>query len=393
MLKHFNFILWLLLSTSIFAQTKKTNNKVTPANTPTDEKPVYKRKLYLSELSNNNDIYYFKDKPFTGTCVDVFDDKTKKQELDFVNGILHGKKIEYFKGGILVRAVIQFSNGMREGTYHLYHSNGNIKEIGKYSQDLLDSTVVAFYENGNKKYEFQYNKGVKYGLSLTYFSNGNLEQKSFIVNDVPEGIVETYYEAGNIRYYANYKNGFRHGKYERYHLTGIKAEESYYIEGIQDSISLFWDNVFGTLTKQEYYKKGKKEGLWITYNFFADTLTVKTYENDVLNGPFRIYATENIVTPNPNNDNFEKGKKQYSSSYYHELDEYGTYVNGQLDGVFKSGLYHREKHVEGNYSNGIPVGEWKYYNARGKVVLYELYNEDGELIKQKPKLKKQTETE
>ena len=96
MLKNFNLILLLFLSSSIFAQTKKNNTKVTPTIAPSDEKPVYKRKLYLSELTNNNDIYYYKDKLFTGTCIDIFEDKTKKQELDFVNGILHGKKIEYF---------------------------------------------------------------------------------------------------------------------------------------------------------------------------------------------------------------------------------------------------------------------------------------------------------
>jgi hypothetical protein len=61
---------------------------------------------------------------------------------------------------------------------------------------------------------------------------------------------------------------------------------------------------------------------------------------------------------------------------------------GKLDGVFKAGLYNRENHVEGFYKEGTMVGEWKYYNVDDKLVLYELYNDEGVLLKQKPKLKK-----
>ncbi len=339
-------------------------------------KQVYKRKMPFNQLVEINGVYHYNNKPFTGSAFETFDDKykTTRQEFDFVNGILHGKKIEYFPGGKLKRAVYEFKNGQKNGQYILYNDNGNIKEIGKYTNELLDSNVVAFYKNGNKKYEFYYEMGIKKGKSVTYFSNGNIEQSSFIVNGVPEGLVETYYEAGNIRQKAYYKDGFRHGPYERYHLTGIKAEESYYYQGYMDSVSYFWDNVFGTKLKQEYYNKGKKEGTWINFNQFGDTLSVYNYKNDKFNGSFRKYA-----------ENFKIEDKTIFKSnptYKLILDEYGFYIDGKLDGIFKAGLYNKEKHVEGTYKNGQRIGEWKYYNKEDKIILIEKYNDDGTLLEE-----------
>ena len=89
---------------------------------------------------------------------------------------------------------------------------------------------------------------------------------------------------------------------------------------------------------------------------------------------------------NGKNEKFDRSKS--SKVYVRVLDEYGTYVDGKLDGEFKTGLYNREAHAEGTYSMGIMVGEWQYFNEDDKLVLLEKYNEAGELIYQKPKLQR-----
>jgi antitoxin component YwqK of YwqJK toxin-antitoxin module len=359
---------------------------------PKADPRIVKRKVKTEELQNINEVYYFNNKPYTGTSIDVFPDRSKMQEIEWVNGLLHGKKTEFFKGGVLVRAMITFREGKRNGPFIFYHSNGKISLRGKYVNDELDSTVNAFYENGNNKYIHNFNMGVQVGELVTFYKNGNVEQKVTLLNQKPHGKMMSYYEAGNLRLESYYKEGVRNGAYIKYHLTGLIAEESYYKNGIQDSVSRYWDNVFGTLMKEAHFKMGKKEGTWITYNDIGDTITVFNYKDDVLNGPYKKYFAGSEQVGDKGNgrgigtdtSKFDPSKSQ--SVYEYALDEFGTYVDGKLDGEFKTGLYNRQAHAEGTYKMGVMVGEWKYYDEDDKLVLHEKYNDDGELIYQKPKL-------
>ncbi len=359
---------------------------------PANEIKTVKRKIKTGDLLNVNEVFYFNNKPYTGTSIDLFPDKSRMQEIEWVNGILNGAKTEYFKGGVLVRTKMYFKDGKRNGPFVFYHNNGKIKLMGKYVDDLLDSTVNAFFENGKNKYIHHYQMGVQVGESLTFYKNGNIEQKVSLKNEKPHGPMLTYYEAGNLRLESSYNEGVREGRYIRYHLTGGVAEESYFKNGIQDSVSRYWDNVYGTLMKEVYYKMGKKEGAWITYNEKGDTITIFNYKNDVLNGPFKKYFVGFEQIGDKNNgrgiggDTAKFDPRKNQRVYEYALDEYGTYVNGKLDGEFKTGLYNREAHAEGTYKDGVMVGEWKYYDENDKLVLHEKYNDNGELIYQKPKL-------
>jgi uncharacterized protein len=346
-----------------------------------DDKKSIKR-VSLESLENVNEVMFHKGAPFTGHAVDFFPDKVKKQEMYFEQGLLHGLKTEYFEGGMIVRSKLLFNNGKRDGLFYYYHPNGKVKLTGKYIQDELDSVVNAFYDNGKPKYTYHYKMGVKQGESLTYFYNGNLEQKVNLVNGVPSGFMRNYYEAGNIRQESFYTNGIRNGMFYKYHLTGLMAEESYYKNGLLDSVSRYFDNVFGRMMKEEYYKAGKRNGVQITYNELGDTMAVMTYQNDVLNGPFQRYFAGSM--------NFGKKKKTYKG-YVHGLEEKGNYTNGKLDGAFETGITQRDRYATGFFKDGIMVGEWKYFNEKNKLVLHEKYNDDGELIYQKPKLKTEEE--
>ncbi len=344
------------------------------------------RRVKTEQLENINEVYYLNKVPYTGVTFDYFDNNTLMQEINWVNGILEGTKTEYFPGG-LIRAKVNFKAGKRHGPFIFYHDNGNIKLDGNYFDDALDSTINAYYNNGKPKYIHHYDKGVMVGELITFYKNGNIEQKTMLKNERPHGLMLTYYEAGNIRMETNHNEGIREGRFLRYHLTGMLAEESYYKNGFLDSVSKYWDNVFGTLMKEENYKMGKKDGCWITYNEAGDTLTMYNYKEDKLHGPYKIYFSGIVEKGDLNNGKKSQYDRRKSNKMYvRALDEYGFFKNGLKDSVFVTGLYRKENHVEGYFSNGMMVGEWKYYNAKGKMVLHEKYNEDGELIYQKPKI-------
>ena len=379
-------ILLLFTAASLSAQHGKTAPATLPGKSNPTGKQVY-RKVKTDDLQNINEVYHLNGTPFTGTSIDMFPNNTKMQEIQWVNGLLDGTKTEYFLGGTQIRTIMHFRAGKRNGNFIFYYENGKLKLTGKYVDDLLDSTVNAYWENGNMKYIHEYAMGVRVGKTITYYNNGNLEQEVALKNEKPHGLMLTYYEAGNIRLKSNYNEGVRDGQYLRYHLTGLVAEESYYKNGFQDSVARYWDNVFGSIMKEEYFKMGKKEGVWLTFNEAGDTLTMYTYHNDQLDGPYKKYFSGVIDEGDQNNGKDEvydpsKAKKRYVRA----LDEIGNYAEGKLDGEFKTGLYNKANHAEGTYAMGSMIGEWKYYNEKGKVVLHEKYNENGELIYQKPKL-------
>lgn len=372
----YNSIVKILLVLFSFHLSLSAQNKQELIEPKANNKPIVRR-TPIENLENINEVMYYKGVPYTGTSVENFANKVKKQEIQWVNGLIHGTKTEYFEGGIAIRAQLNFVEGKRHGYFYYRYPNGQISLQGKYIENELDSTVNAFYKDGKPKYIHNYNYGIKNGLSITYFPNGNIEQKVMIVNDLPNGQMVNFYEAGNIRLESFYSRGIRNGYYYRYHLTGIKAEESYFKNGIQDSVCKYWDNVFGRLMKIEYYLNGQLNGPQVTFNEFGDTINSLNYENGVLNGPYKKYYT--------GTQSIGKKKNKYKG-YIYGINETGIYVNGLLDGPFKTGLTNKESRAEGTYSNGKMIGEWKYFNAKGKVVLHEKYNEDGELIYQKPKL-------
>jgi len=382
----FRLLITTLLVFSINGLMAQTGSKVQPGKPIPAGKQVY-RKVKTEDLQNINEVYHLNGTPYTGTSIDLFPNNTKMQEIQWVNGLIDGTKTEYFLGGTQTRTLMNFKAGKRNGAFVYYHENGQLKLTGKYVDDLLDSTVNSYFDNGKMKYIHEYAFGVRVGKTITYYKNGNLEQEVSLKNEKPHGLMLTYYEAGNIRLQSNYNEGVRDGQYIRYHLTGLIAEESYFKNGFQDSVSRYWDNVFGSIMKEESFKMGKKEGAWLTFNEAGDTLTQFTYKNDILNGPYKKYFSGIIDEGDASNGKEEvydpsKAKKRYVRA----LDEIGNYTDGKLDGEFKTGLYNKASRAEGTYSMGAMVGEWKYYNEKGKVVLHEKYDDNGELIYQKPKL-------
>ena len=97
----------------LFSQNKKND----PLLQKSPVNKVVIRKIPFSELENRNEVYFLKDKPFTGTSIELFDNKTRMQEIQWKNGLIDGTKIEYFKGGVLIRAKLNFVAGTRNGPF------------------------------------------------------------------------------------------------------------------------------------------------------------------------------------------------------------------------------------------------------------------------------------
>lgn len=341
-------VFFFFLQTKLPAQTRNTQ--------PAKENQNVVR-VYFDALVSNNGIYYYKGVPFTGLSVSKFPSNKKKQELNWVRGVLHGEKLEWFENGTL-KTKMNFVNGQREGAFTLWWSNGNIYMRGTYVNNDYEGRVECFYKSGNIQYVYHYSKGVLHGIATNYFSNGEKENEVNVVNGKSDGVFRAWYPAGNTRKELHFKMGVLHGRSLLWHLNGQMAEESYYKNGVLDSILIAWDAILGTIIKKEHYLNGQKNGVFITYDQFGDTATAMSYKKDKLHGRYVVYQDKKIEAE-------------------------GNYVNGEKHGFWRTGLVSNYQHQEGNYKNGKRIGTWVYYDLNGKKLMIQEYDNNGVFKKEK----------
>ena len=129
----------------------------------------------------------------------------------------------------------------------------------------------------------------------------------------------------------------------KYHRPNGGQETNYKITKSIDNETKkeYYDN--GQIKSVEYYKDGKKEGLWIRY-FYNGNLSIK--------GNFK--------------DNKQEG---YWMSYYDNGQLYldRIYKDGKLEGIWKS-----------YYENGQLNYEWNY--KEGELISQKCWNENGNKI-------------
>ncbi|MFM7764857.1 MAG: hypothetical protein ACKO6I_04285, partial [Sphingomonadales bacterium] len=59
------------------------------------------------------------------------------------------------------------------------------------------------------------------------------------------------------------------------------------------------------------------------------------------------------------------------------------YDDGEKSGYWKHGFSTHYQMREGSYSNGVMVGEWKFYDDKGYILAKQWYNDEGEEVKTK----------
>ena len=188
-----------------------------------------------------------------------------------------------------------------------YYSNGKVKSIIPYKNNLIDGIVKHYYENGNLKSELLYRNGIEENILKTYdengeileklekfeffYPNGNIETRYyFIVNKklgtaYQNGPDEQYYENGNLKSRSIYKNGEIEGYTEHFYengnlesripLSGIaefyyengNLQSKYYVDETHMENIGFWnedgkeDELMNTYNKimREVYKKSRRD--------------------------------------------------------------------------------------------------------------------------------------
>jgi len=132
------------------------------------------------------------------------------------------------------------------------------------------------------------------------------------------------------------------------------------------------------------YHNDKKSGVSTTYMKMADNSLqierIKTYKNDVLDGPYVIYyPTRNIMVKGEYENNYRTGD-WYTYSESEKLSVKQTFSNkGQTS--YKIDYYNNGNiTIKGHYQNGQKEGMWEHYHTNGNIEakgIYKLSHEDG----------------
>lgn len=311
----------------------------------------------FDRLEAKNEVYYFMNKPFTGRSLDRYDNKKRKQILNWKNGLLHGKRTSYFKSG-RIKDVFYFSEGKRTDSFYIYDDFSTLREKGYYKNGLLNGLFQRYYRTGMPYIKSHYKNGVLDGMMTLYYNNGQKESEAMMKNNKKNGVFNAWYEEGTKRKIAFYKEGKREGELINFYPNGDTALIENIKDGKRHGIYKIWDATLKVLIKYEEYKDGKKDGLSLSFDQFGDTLFERNYTNNMLDGDFKSY---------------ESG----------ELESWGKYEEGKKVGYWHEGWASHYKQREGNYTSGTMTGEWLFYDTEGNKLFCSIFNDEGEVTKTK----------
>ncbi|MDC3090486.1 hypothetical protein OA340_01130 [Paracoccaceae bacterium] len=122
----------------------------------------------------------------------------------------HEQKVSIEMDEVVKRDAIfykKFSNIPFSGHIESYHSNGQLKIIGNFSEGKKVGNWIEYYMSGVKKSEGQFANGKKDGLWKHYFLNTNIKEKQLFIDGNKDGLWEKFDVHGTLVQTESYQNG------------------------------------------------------------------------------------------------------------------------------------------------------------------------------------------
>ena len=89
------------------------------------------------------------------------------------NNKINGVSKYWSEDGTLINEV-EYLNGILHGTWKEYYPSGKIKSITEYKFDKKDGLQIIYYENGNKKNQTSFKEGIQSSERLRWTPVGKL---------------------------------------------------------------------------------------------------------------------------------------------------------------------------------------------------------------------------
>jgi antitoxin component YwqK of YwqJK toxin-antitoxin module len=338
------------------------------------------KKVLFEKLEDRNDIYFYQDKPFTGTSFIFHDNKKIWQEINWKDGQIHGFFQSFYESGS-PELKVAYNQGTKDGPFISYYPNGKQSISCIYKNGVKNGLYRSFYISGMRKKECTYLNGKEHGPFILWFSNGQTEQIGEFVNGLPDGPIKSYTETGKVRKIVTYKNGYRHGKTTIYNVS-IKnsskdvqptiAEELHYKDGYLDGVVKTYTTNNKLLSYTEY-KQGKIHGRKTDFDFNGIKLKEEFYVEGKRNG-LSVTWVEGVVSHRGQYVNGLKEGEWIENAHKESIMSSGSYVKGRKHGYWIIGPSKLFGKCEGSFYHGKKDKEWTYYDFKGKKISKETWD-------------------
>ncbi len=137
--------------------------------------------------------------------------------------------------------------------------------------------------------------GLKQGYWKKYYSNGKLKYYGLFKDDKPAGEMRRYFESGNIKALMNFDTVRDYSEIEMFYENGSLAAHGYYSRSEKDSLWIYYSYYEKTLISDETYDNGSKNGL--SHKYYSNgNITEKTeWKHDIKNGTWEQYFPDNSI--------------------------------------------------------------------------------------------------
>ncbi len=174
---------------------------------------------------------FYNDKPY-GIFKYFYDDAKPKAVTVFSNdGIVAHTKTYFETGQIMAEG--KFINRLKDSTW-LYYSDVDSSLVAseEYKKGVLNGKSISYYPKTLQPAQIViYKNGVKEGDFKKFFSDGKLMTKGIYKNDTLEGEFILYYDNGKTELKGWYKAGMETGKWQYYDESGKSITKDEYKRG------------------------------------------------------------------------------------------------------------------------------------------------------------------
>jgi antitoxin component YwqK of YwqJK toxin-antitoxin module len=198
--------------------------------------------------------------------------------------------------------------------------------------------------------------GKKQGFWRKLNSKGEKLYEGHFRSDIPYGEFRYYYPDGKLKATSVISDSGRFTKTISWYPNGKKMAEGNYRSEKKDSVWRFYSEIDGSLTSEEFYKEGKREGMSKNYYPGLVVSEIVNWKNGIKEGPWKEFYTDG------------------------HIKIIGQHKAGEKDGIFKAFYDSGEIMSIGFYDTGHAQGTWSYFNAKGSLQKMETYK-DGILVK------------
>lgn len=97
----------------------------------------------LDQLKSVNGVRYIEESgnPFSGRAVDYYDTGGKRLQVEFRNGVKHGKETAWYEDG-QIKYMVRYNQGKPQGMGSSWHSSQGVERPPKKFVDCGDRTLV-----------------------------------------------------------------------------------------------------------------------------------------------------------------------------------------------------------------------------------------------------------